>query len=129
MAEREAIRPQGNPPVAVPLTPGIKGGGFIFVSGQTGQALVDGQAVLGKDMTEQTRYCLDRIKRVVEAAGSSMEKVVRCTVYVTDISQFGAMNDVYRGYFPNDPPARTTVEVSSLARPGLLVEIEAIALA
>ncbi len=129
MADRQPINPSGNPPVAVPLTPGIKAGGLVFVSGQTGQAMVNGQAVLGKDMAEQTRYCLDRIKRVVETAGSSMEKVVKCTVYVTDISQFGAMNEVYRTYFPSDPPARTTVEVSSLARAGLLVEIEAIALA
>lgn len=129
MAEKQPIQPAGNPAVAVPLTPGIKAGGFIFVSGQTGQEMRDGQAYLGKDMAEQTRFCLDRIRRVVEAAGSSIEKVVKCTVYVTDISQFTAMNDVYKGYFPNDPPARTTVEVSSLARAGLLVEIEAIALA
>lgn len=129
MANRQPIIPGGNPPVAVPLTPGIVAGGFVFVSGQTGQEIRDGQAYLGKDMAEQTRFCLDRIKRVVETAGSSMDKVVKCTVYVTDISQFAAMNDVYKGYFPTDPPTRTTVEVSSLARPGLLVEIEAIALA
>ena len=129
MAERQPIYPEGHPPNPNPLTPGIKAGGLVFVSGHTGRALVNGEAVLGKDMAEQTKNCLDNIKRVLEAAGSSMEKVVKCNVYVTDIGQFEAMNAVYRRYFPNDPPARTTVEVSSLARPGLIVEIEATALA
>jgi 2-iminobutanoate/2-iminopropanoate deaminase len=129
MADRQPIRPEGSPPNANPLTPGIKAAGLVFVSGHTGRGMVNGEAVLGKDMAEQTRFCLDNIKRVLETAGSSMDKVVKCNVYVTDISQFEAMNNEYRTYFPNDPPARTTVEVSSLARPGLLVEIEATALA
>ncbi len=126
---REPIRPEGAPPVAVPLTPGIKAGGFVFVSGQTGSLMVDGQQALGKDVAEQTRYCLERIRQVLEAAGSSMERVVKCTVYMTDINHFSEMNDVYRSYFPADPPARTTVQVAALARPQLLVEIEAVALA
>lgn len=89
----------------------------------------DGQAVVGRDMAEQTRFCLDNINGILEAAGSSMEKVVRCTVFVTDMSQFSAMNDAYRNYFPNDPPARSTLQVAGLARAGLVVEIEATALA
>ena len=89
----------------------------------------DGQAVVGRDMAEQTQFCLQNIKGILEAAGSSLEKVVRCTVFVTDMSQFAAMNDAYRSYFPNDPPARATLQVAGLARAGLVVEIEATSLA
>lgn len=131
MAEKEPVRPAGAAP-AVPLTPGIRAGGFIFVSGQTGRRVVNGQLVIGEGMAEQTRNCLENIKAVLEAGGSSMDKVVKCTVYLTDMGDFQTMNDVYRHYFAvdgNDPPARTTVEVSSLANPALLVEIEAVALA
>ncbi|MBI2886373.1 MAG: RidA family protein [Chloroflexi bacterium] len=131
MAERErvAINPAGSQPPGVPLTPGIRAGGFIFVSGQVGRGTVGGQAVLGADVREQTAFCLDNIKRVLEAGGSSMDRVVKCTVFMTDIGQFAEMNQVYQSYFSGEPPARTTVQVVALARPNLLVEIEAIALA
>lgn len=130
MADREVIRPGSDIPSSPnPLSPAIRAGGFLFVSGQVGRAMQDGQAVVGRDMAEQTRFCLDNIKGILEAAGSSMEKVVRCTVFVTDMSQFAAMNDAYRGYFPTDPPARSTLQVAGLARAGLVVEIEATALA
>jgi 2-iminobutanoate/2-iminopropanoate deaminase len=70
------------------------------------------------------------MKAVLEAGGSSMDKVVKCLVFVTDISRFGEMNEVYRTYFPSDRfPARSTVEVSSLANKDMLFEVEAIALA
>lgn len=130
MPDREVIRPgAGVPSSPNPLSPAIRAGGFIFVSGQVGRALVNGQAVVGRNMTEQTRFCLDNIKGVLEAAGSSLEKVVRCTVFITDMAQFGAMNDAYREYFPAEPPARSTLQVAGLARPDLIVEIEATALA
>ena len=130
MAAREVIRPgSGVPSSPNPLSPAIRAGGFIFVSGQVGRAMRDDQAVMGKDMGEQTRFCLDNIKGILEAAGSSLDKVVRCTVLVTDMSQFAAMNDAYASYFPNDPPSRSTLQVAGLARAGLVVEIEATALA
>ena len=130
MADREVIRPgSGVPSSPNPLSPAIRAGGFIFVSGQVGRAMRDGQAVVGRDMAEQTQFCLQNIKGILEAAGSSLEKVVRCTVFVTDMSQFAAMNDAYRSYFPNDPPARATLQVAGLARAGLVVEIEATSLA
>ncbi len=130
MADREVIRPgSGVPSSPTPLSPAIRAGGFIFVSGQVGRAMRDGQAVVGRDMAEQTQFCLQNIKGILEAAGSSLEKVVRGTVFVTDMSQFAAMNDAYRSYFPNDPPARATLQVAGLARAGLVVEIEATSLA
>ncbi len=130
MADREVIRPgSGVPSSPNPLSPAIRAGGFIFVSGQVGRAMRDGQAVVGRDMAEQTQFCLQNIKGILEAAGSSLEKVVRCPVFVTDMSQFAAMNDAYRSYFPNDPPARATLQVAGLARAGLVVEIEATSLA
>ena len=130
MSTREVIRPgAGVPSSPNPLSSAIRAGGFVFVSGQVGRAVVNGQAVVGKDMAEQTRFCLDNIRGILEAGGSSMDKVVRCTVFITDMAQFGAMNDAYREYFPVEPPARSTLQVAGLARSDLIVEIEATALA
>jgi 2-iminobutanoate/2-iminopropanoate deaminase len=124
---QEIIRPAGTGPTTTPLSPGIKANGFIFVSGQTGRS-PDGS--LPEGMAAQARQGLENMKAVLEAGGSSMDKVVKCLVFVTDISRFGEMNEVYRTYFPNDRfPARSTVEVSSLANKDMLFEVEAIALA
>jgi 2-iminobutanoate/2-iminopropanoate deaminase len=124
---QEVIRPAGTGPTTTPLSPGIKANGFIFVSGQTGRR-PDG--TLPEGMAAQAKQGLENMKAVLETAGSSMDKVVKCLVFVTDISKFGEMNDVYRTYFPSDRfPARSTVEVSSLANKDMLFEVEAIALA
>ena len=124
---QEVIRPAGTGPTTTPLSPGIKANGFIFVSGQTGRR-PDG--TLPEGMAAQAKQGLDNVKAVLETAGSSMDKVVKCLVFVTDISKFGEMNDVYRTYFPSDRfPARSTVEVSSLANKDMLFEVEAVALA
>ena len=123
MAEREAIRPAGAGPSAVPLTPGIKAGGFVFVSGQTGRAVVDGQAVVGQGVTEQTRYCLENIKAVLGAAGSGMEKVVKTTVYVTDLGGYAMLNEVWVEVFGDHRPTRSAVEVAALPV-GACVEVE-----
>lgn len=125
---QEVVRPAGTGPATIPLSPGIKANGFIFASGQTGRHPQTRQVPDG--MTAQTRQALENMKAVLEAGGSSLDKVVKCTVFVTDISRFSEMNEVYRSYFPEDRfPARSTVEVSSLAGKEMLVEIEAIALA
>ena len=124
---QEVIRPAGTGPTTTPLSPGIKANGFIFVSGQTGRR-PDG--TLPEGMAAQAKQGLENMKAVLETAGSSMDKVVKCLVFVTDISKFGEMNDVYRTYFPSDRfPARSTVEVSSLANKDMLFEVEAVALA
>ena len=115
-----------------PLTPGIRAGGFLFVSGQTGGRVVNGERKLGEGIAEQTTNCIENIKAVLEAGGSSLAKVVKCTVFLTDMKDFAGMNAVYKQYFEAtgaDFPARSTVEVSALANPALIVEIEAVALA
>jgi len=125
---QEVIRPAGTGPTTTPLSPGIKANGFIFVSGQTGRSPATGSVPEG--MAAQATQALENMKAVLEAGGSSMDKVVKCTVFITDVSRFGEMNDVYRTYFPSDRfPARSTVEVSALAGKDMIFEIEAIALA
>ena len=122
---REVIQAgTGSKPVA-PYSPGIKAGGFIHVSGQVPVDSQSGEIVAG-DIEEQTRQTLENIKVVLEAGGSSMNKVVKCTVFLTDISEFSRMNEVYSSFFPQDPPARSTIEVSKLAI-DIKVEIEAVA--
>src|SRR5215212_8810368 len=119
---QEVVRPAGTGPATIPLSPGIKANGFIFVSGQTGRS--PETRTVPEGMTAQTRQCLENMKAVLEAGGSSMDQVVKCTVFVTDVSLFSEMNAVYTTYFPSDRyPARSTVEVSSLVGPDMIVEI------
>jgi len=121
---REIINPLGKPTTR--LSPAVKIGNLIYTSGQVG---VDPKTekLAGPGIEEQTRQVLDNIKMLLEAAGSSMDKVIKCLVFITDMQYFQAMNEVYKTYFPSSPPARSCVGVSALARPELLVEIEAIA--
>ena len=85
-------------------------------------------ALAGSGIQEQTKQVMENIKLLLEAAGSSMEKIIKCLVFITDMKDFQAMNDVYKSYFEKDPPARSCVEVAALANPELIVEIEAIAI-
>lgn len=100
--------------------------GFVFVSGQAGVA-PDG--TLAHDLEGQTRQTLANVAAVLTAAGSSLSQVVRTNVYLSDIRNFERMNAVYREVFGATVPARTTVEVAALPLPGLLVEIDVIAVA
>jgi reactive intermediate/imine deaminase len=105
---------------------GIQIGNSVYVSGQV--ALDAEGNVVGKgDMKAQTRQALENVKTVLEASGASMEDVVKVTVYVTDISLLAETHDVRSQFFPDPPPASTGVEISALAFPDLLVEIEAVA--
>lgn len=108
----------------IPLSPGLKTDNLIFISGQVP---VDANGNTPDDVAEQTRMVLESLKSVVEAGGSSMDKVVKTTVFLTEVSDFAAMNAVYAEYFPTDPPTRSTIRCD-LMLPGLKVEIEAIAL-
>jgi len=106
------------------LSPAIRFGNLVFVSGQTGRNPDTGE--IGKDIREQTRNVLERIRRILEEAGTSMENVVTVTSYVTNKDNVAAYNEEYVKYFPTDKPARTTVG-ASLNSPEMLVEITAIA--
>ena len=121
---RQSVFPSSRPRPASPYSPGIRFGNLIFTSGQVGTDL-SGQ--VPPDIREQTRNCLDNIQAVLEAAGTNMAHALKATVFLTDMKDFGAMNEIYRAAFPGDLPARSTVGVSALARPELKVEIEVVA--
>jgi 2-iminobutanoate/2-iminopropanoate deaminase len=121
---RQGVFPANRPRTALPFSPGIRFGNFVFTSGQVG---TDAAGQVPPDVREQTRNCLDNIQAVLETAGTNMAHVLKTTVFLTDIEDFAAMNEVYRRAFSGDLPARSTVEVSALARPELKVEIEAVA--
>ena len=96
-------------------------GNLVFVSGQTGRHPVTGE--LGKDVREQTRNILERIKTILSAAGTSLDNVVTATTYLTRVQDLAAYNEEYGKYFPSDKPARTTVTVAALNSPDLFIEI------
>ena len=103
------------------LSLATKFGNLVFVSGQTGRHPVTGE--VGKDIREQTRNVLERIKTILAGAGTSMDNVLTATTYVTRRDDVPAYNEEYGKYFPTNKPARTTVTVASLNSPELLIEI------
>ena len=105
----------------------VKVGDMLYLSGQLG-FVPGGRGLAEGGIGPETRQTLENIKRVLEAAGSSMERVVKCTVFLADVADFRAMNDVYRTFWPSDPPARTTVAVAALVA-SARIEIECMALA
>jgi len=112
----------------VPLSPVVKANGFIFVSGQPPLDPATGELIQG-DIRAQTEYVMENLKLCVETAGSSMDKVVKCNVYVTNIAYYDAVNEIYARYFPADaPPARTFAAVASWPWE-FDIEIECVALA
>ena len=122
--ERQTVSPPGRPRPTSPYSWGTRVGNLVFTSGHTGG---DASGKVPTDIREQTRNCIEGCKAVLEAAGSGLQHVLKTTVFLTDIKEFVAMNEVYRAAFPGgDLPARSTVEVSALARPDLRVEIEMI---
>ncbi len=114
------------PKVAGPYSPGVIFERLVFVSGQGAKDPVTGR-LAGEGIESQTEQVLKNIAAILEAAGSSLNHVLRCGVFLADISEFSRMNAVYSRMFGDNRPARTTVEVSSLPMPGLKVEIDAIA--
>jgi 2-iminobutanoate/2-iminopropanoate deaminase len=110
-----------------PYSQAIKAGGLVFVSGQLG--LKAGHAEMaGDSIGEQTEQVMRNVATILVAAGSSMDRLVKTTVFLTSLDDFQGMNDVYAKHVGDTPPARATIEVSALPS-GALVEIEAIALA
>jgi 2-iminobutanoate/2-iminopropanoate deaminase len=109
-----------------PYSPAVIAGNLVFVSGQSGR---DPRTDLVAETIEaQTEQALLNISTILEAAGTSLLRVVRCGVFLTDMREFGRMNDVYARMFGDHRPARTTVAVAELPGPGLRVEIDAVAL-
>lgn len=124
MPTKEVIAPAGLGTAGPPLSPGIKVGNTVYVSGQVGRHPTTGQ--MGSDIREQTRNVLERIKLILEAAGTSLDNVVSATCWLTTRENFAAFNEVYASYFPKDKPTRATVEANLMAA-GALVEIMVIA--
>lgn len=124
---REAIATENGPKAIGPYSQAIKANGFIFVSGQVAIDPAT-QQVIGGDVAAQTDRVLQNLSSILKAAGTSLEKAVRCGVFLQNMGDFAAMNEVYGKYFPSAPPARSTVEVPRLPK-DVLVEIDVIALA
>ncbi|HEX6780319.1 MAG TPA: RidA family protein [Ktedonobacterales bacterium] len=124
--KREAISSSDAPNPIGPYSPAIKTDSLIFCAGQTPVDPATGQLVSG-GIQEQTQRVMENLRAVLTAAGSSFDSVVKTTVFLTSMSDFAAMNEVYGRYFSGAAPARTTVAVAELPR-GARVEIECIAL-
>ena len=103
------------------LSAATRFGGLVFVAGQTGRHPVTGET--GKDIREQTRNIMERIKEILTAAGTSLDNVLTATTYLTNVKDLAAYNEEYAKFFPTSKPARTTVTVASLNNPELLIEI------
>lgn len=124
--KREAISSNDAPKPIGPYSPAIKTDSLIFCAGQTPVDPASGQLVSG-GIQEQTERVMENLRAVLTAAGSSLDAIVKTTVFLISMSDFAAMNEVYGRYFTGAAPARTTVAVAELPR-GARVEIECIAL-
>lgn len=114
-------------PAAVgPYSQAIKAGNTIYVSGQLAFDPASGELYKGGDIQEETKMCLMNLKAILEAGGAALKDVVKCTVYIKDMNQFGLINEAYAQVFQDTKPARVCVEVARLPRDGQ-VEIDAIA--
>jgi 2-iminobutanoate/2-iminopropanoate deaminase len=120
-----AVSTSGAPRAIGPYSQGIRAGGFLFTAGQVGFDPASGELVDG-GISEQTARVLQNIRSILESAGSDLAQVVKTTVYLVDMADFAAMNEVYAREFGDHRPARSTVAVAALPR-GARVEIEAIA--
>ena len=121
--DRQVIRTAGPP--GLPFSSAVRVGNMLYLSGQIG-VLPGTTQLVDTGTAAQIRQTLENIKTVLGAAGSSMERVVKCTVFLADMRDYATMNEIYRSYFPGDPPARSTVAVSGLAF-GAKAEIECLA--
>ncbi|HBW35546.1 RidA family protein [Desulfosporosinus sp. BICA1-9] len=123
---KQTLSTQNAPAAIGPYSQGVKVGNLIFTSGQLPINIQSGELVA--DIEGATKQSLDNVKAILEASGSSMDKVIKTVVFLKDMNDFVAMNTVYATYFPNNPPARSAVQVARLPKDAI-VEIEAIALA
>ncbi len=126
MVEKERVHTTHAPAAIGAYSQAIKIGDFVYTAGQIGLDPKTGN-LAGEGMAEQTRRVLDNLSAVLEAAGSSLDHVIKTTVFITDMANFAAMNEIYKQYFNSEmPPARSTVQVAGLPL-GAMVEIECVA--
>lgn len=125
-ALRQAVKSKDAPQPIGPYSQAIKAGGFVFASGQTALDPATGKLIEG-DITAQTERVLKNLEAVLAKAGSGMDRIVKTTVFLKNLSDFPAMNEAYGKFFTNAPPARSTVQVAGLPKDALL-EIEVVAL-
>jgi len=121
----QPIVPKGSPPPLAPYSPGAKAGNVVYVSGTLAIGK-DGKTVGVGDVKAQTRFVIESIKSVLEAAGGSLKDIAFNHIFLADLKDYAAMNEVYREYFPKDPPARYCIR-ADLVKPEFLVEIASIA--
>ena len=128
MAEKEIVRTDGAPAPfqGAPYNQAVRAGGFVFVAGQLGVRPGEAEMV-GPAVAEQTEQALQNVAAILAASGSDMDRLVKTTVFLRNLDDFPAMNEVYARHVGAQPPARSTIEVGRLPS-GALVEIEAIAL-
>jgi 2-iminobutanoate/2-iminopropanoate deaminase len=124
---RDVIATEQAPKAIGPYSQAIRAQGLIFTSGQIAIDPASAQIVAG-DVSAQTDRVLKNLAAILQASGSTLEKVLRCTVFLKNMGDFAAMNEVYGRYFKQSPPARSTVEVARLPK-DVLVEIDVIAMA
>lgn len=124
-AQQKEVLPVPGAVAGLPFSSAVRVGDVIYLSGQIGNRIGTREVVPG-GIGAETRQTLENIRTVLEAAGSSLDRVFKCTVFLADIGEYSAMNEVYASFFPKDPPARSTVAGSGLAL-GARVEIECMA--
>jgi 2-iminobutanoate/2-iminopropanoate deaminase len=122
--DRETVTAAGAPPAIGPYSHAVRAGELLFCSGQIPLDPQSGE-IAGAGAGDQARRCLENLAAVCEAAGTTLARALRLTIYMTDLSAFAEVNDVYGSFFAEDPPARVTVGVAQLPR-GAYVEIDAI---
>jgi len=128
VAEKEIVRTERAPAPfqGAPYNQAVKAGGFVFVAGQLGLE-PGGKEMASVEVAEQTEQVMQNLRAILEEAGSGLDKLVKTTVFLQNLDDFAAMNEVYAAHVGDRPPARSTVEIAKLPS-GALVEIEAIAL-
>jgi 2-iminobutanoate/2-iminopropanoate deaminase len=128
MGEKEVVRTERAPAPfqGAPYSQAIRANGFVFVSGQLALE-PDHAEIVGESIEEQTEKIFDNLQAILEEAGSGLDRIVKMTVFLLDLGDFGGMNEVYARRVGQPPPARATIEISNLPS-GAKVEIEAIAL-
>ncbi len=125
--KKMVISTKAAPAAIGPYSQAIKAGNLIFVSGQIPIIPETGETSQG-DAAVQTRQVLNNLRNILEAAGTSLDRVVKTTIFMKDLNDYAAVNDVYKEFFQNEPPARAAVQVSRLPK-DVAIEIEAIATA